>query len=123
MSGTNDQTESLERFKIIETNSKQIIKDCETSDEIECRVRSFFSGETYKLEKVLQLKDVRLVYAPPAHVGEYGGEIDNWMYPRHTGDFALVRAYVGKDGNSQEYADDNVPYSCLLYTSPSPRDS
>ena len=111
LNGTNDQTESLERFKIIETNSKKIIKDCETSDEIECRVRSFFSGETYKLEKVLQLKDVRLVYAPPAHVGEYGGEIDNWMYPRHTGDFALVRAYVGKDGNSQEYADDNVPYS------------
>ncbi len=62
LKGTNDQTESLERFKIIETNSKQIIKDCETSDEIECRVRSFFSGETYKLEKVLQLKDVRLVY-------------------------------------------------------------
>ena len=111
LEGTTDDTDSLERFKIIENNSKTIIKNCETSDEIECRVRSFFSGETYKLEKVLQLKDARLVYAPPAHVGEYGGEIDNWMYPRHTGDFALVRAYVGKDGASKEYAEDNVPYS------------
>ena len=111
LKGTTDDTDSLERFKIIENNSKSIIKNCETSDEIECRVRSFFSGETYKLEKVLQLKDARLVYAPPAHVGEYGGEIDNWMYPRHTGDFALVRAYVGKDGSSKEYAEDNVPYS------------
>ena len=111
LKGTTDDTDSLERFKIIENNSKTIIKNCETSDEIECRVRSFFSGETYKLEKVLQLKDARLVYAPPAHVGEYGGEIDNWMYPRHTGDFALVRAYVGKDGTSKEYAEDNVPYS------------
>ena len=111
LEGTTDDTDSVERFKIIENNSKAIIKNCETSDEIECRVRSFFSGETYKLEKVLQLKDARLVYAPPAHVGEYGGEIDNWMYPRHTGDFALVRAYVGKDGSSKEYAEDNVPYS------------
>ena len=111
LKGTTDDTDSLERFKIIENNSKSIIKNCETSDEIECRVRSFFSGETYKLEKVLQLKDARLVYAPPAHVGEYGGEIDNWMYPRHTGDFALVRAYVGKDGTSKEYAEDNIPYS------------
>ena len=111
LKGTTDDTDSLERFKIIENNSKSIIKNCETSDEIECRVRSFFSGETYKLEKVLQLKDARLVYAPPAHVGEYGGEIDNWMYPRHTGDFALVRAYVGKDGTSKEYSEDNAPYS------------
>ena len=65
LKGTTDVTDSLERFKIIENNSKTIIKNCETSDEIECRVRSFFSGETYKLEKVLQLKDARLVYAPP----------------------------------------------------------
>ena len=75
----------------------------------------FYSGETYKLEKVLQLRDVRLVYAPPAHVGEYGGEIDNWMYPRHTGDFALVRAYVGKDGTSKVYADDNIPFTSDSY--------
>ena len=109
--GVKDETADIERAKIIEENIKQIINKCETTDEIECRVRSFYSGETYKLEKVLKIKDVRLVYAPPAYIGEYGGEIDNWMYPRHTGDFALLRAYVSKDGSSEEFNKDNVPYS------------
>ena len=108
--GLSDTTQALDRAKIIEDNKKEIIKKCETSDEIECRVRSFFSGEIYKLEKVLKIKDVRLVYAPPAYIGEYGGEIDNWMYPRHTGDFALLRAYTAKDGSSKEFNKDNVPY-------------
>ena len=108
--GISDQTESLRRSELIEENKKRIIKNCESSEEIECRVRSFFSGETYKLEKVLKIKDVRLVYAPPAYVGEYGGEIDNWMYPRHTGDFALLRAYVGKDQSIKEFNKENIPY-------------
>ena len=108
--GISDQTESLRRSELIEENKKRIIKNCESSEEIECRVRSFFSGETYKLEKVLKIKDVRLVYAPPAYVGEYGGEIDNWMYPRHTGDFALLRAYVGKDESIEEFNKENIPY-------------
>ena len=109
--GIDDQTADIERAKIIEENIKKIISNCEISDEIECRVRSFYSGETYKLEKVLKIKDIRLVYAPPAYIGEYGGEIDNWMYPRHTGDFALLRAYVSKNGSSMEYNKNNVPYS------------
>ena len=110
LDGLNDDTAALERAEIIEDNKKVIIRECETSDEFECRVRSFFSGETYKLEKVLKIKDVRLVYAPPSYIGEYGGEIDNWMYPRHTGDFALLRAYTAKDGSSKEFSKDNVPY-------------
>lgn len=56
-------------------------------------------------------KDVRLVYAPPRAIGNYGGEIDNWMWPRHTGDFAFYRAYVGKDGKPAAYSEDNVPYA------------
>ena len=110
LSGISDQTESLKRSELIEENKKRIIKVCESSEEIECRVRSFFSGETYKLEKVVKIKDVRLVYAPPAYVGEYGGEVDNWMYPRHTGDFALLRAYVGKDQSIKEFDKENIPY-------------
>ncbi len=110
LDGLSDDTAALERAEIIEDNKKVIIRECETSDEFECRVRSFFSGETYKLEKVLKIKDVRLVYAPPSYIGEYGGEIDNWMYPRHTGDFALLRAYTAKDGSSKEFTKDNVPY-------------
>jgi len=111
LSGVTDETESLDRAKLIENNKKLIIKQCENSEEIECRVRTFFSGEIYKLEKLFKIKDVRLVYAPPAYVGEYGGEIDNWMYPRHTGDFALLRAYVGKDGSSSEFSKENIPYA------------
>ena len=110
LDGLTDATKAINRAKIIEDNKKEIIKKCESSDEIECRVRSFFSGETYKLEKVLKLKDIRLVYAPPSYIGEYGGEVDNWMYPRHTGDFALLRAYTAKDGSSKEYNEDNIPY-------------
>lgn len=109
--GVVDNTSYIARAKMIEDNIKNIISNCEISDEIECRVRSFYSGETYKLEKVLKIKDVRLVYAPPAHIGEFGGEVDNWMYPRHTGDFALLRAYVSKDGSSEEFNKNNVPYS------------
>ena len=115
LAGIDDNTESLKRSKLIEDNKKRIIKVCENSEEIECRVRTFFSGESYKLEKLFRIKDVRLVYAPPAYVGEFGGEIDNWMYPRHTGDFALLRAYVGKDKTSKEFSKDNIPYKSSSY--------
>ena len=115
LAGIDDNTESLNRSKLIEDNKKRIIKECENSEEIECRVRTFFSGESYKLEKLFRIKDVRLVYAPPAYVGEFGGEIDNWMYPRHTGDFALLRAYVGKDKSSKEYSKNNIPYKSNSY--------
>ena len=99
-----------ERYKIIQTNRKNLIKSCETSEEFQCEVRSFYSGETYQLIKKLIIKDVRLVYAPPQSIGEYGGEIDNWMYPRHTGDFALLRAYVSPSNASEEFSKENVPY-------------
>ena len=52
-------------------------------------------GNTWRLFKNLEIKDVRLAYAPPASVGKFGGDIDNWMWPRHTGDFSFYRAYVG----------------------------
>jgi hypothetical protein len=115
LAGIDANTESLKRSKLIEDNKKRIIKECENSEEIECRVRTFFSGESYKLEKLFRIKDVRLVYAPPAYVGEFGGEIDNWIYPRHTGDFALLRAYVGKDKSSKEYSKNNIPYMSNSY--------
>src|SRR5256885_10554380 len=58
----------------------------------------------------LEIRDVRLVYAPPRSVGDYGGEVDNWRWPRHTGDWSFYRAYVGKDGKPADYSKDNVPY-------------
>ncbi|ATC88895.1 hypothetical protein PARC_b0728 [Pseudoalteromonas arctica A 37-1-2] len=71
---------------------------------------SFHGGLEFYLIKSLEIKDVRLTYAPAMGVGKYGGDIDNWMWPRHTGDFGFYRAYVGKDGKPAEYSEDNVPY-------------
>src|SRR3546814_263435 len=75
-----------------------------------CRLYSFAGGNTYRLFRNLEIRDVRLVYAPPGSVGAFGGDIDNWMWPRHTGDFSFYRAYVGKDGKPAAYSEDNVPY-------------
>ena len=100
------------RAKLIERTEKELVKECETTDPgVRCQVASFYNGSQYRLFEYLELRDVRVVYAPPAAVGEYGGEIDNWMWPRHTGDFSLVRAYVGPDGKPADRADDNVPYN------------
>ncbi|MDQ3229761.1 MAG: S46 family peptidase, partial [Pseudomonadota bacterium] len=99
---------ALARTKALETVEKKLIADCEAGGGFRCRVYSFMGGNTYRLFKNLEIKDVRLVYAPPNSVGSYGGEVDNWMWPRHTGDFAFYRAYVGKDGKPASFAADNV---------------
>ena len=115
LAGTLETEDYASKAEIIEQNSKNIVSNCEKDSSIRCRVRSFFGGETYKLEVQTVIKDVRLVYAPPSSIGEYGGEIDNWMYPRHTGDFALLRAYVAPDGSSKEFDQANVPFSPETY--------
>ena len=115
LAGTLEAEDYASKAEIIEQNSKNIVSNCEKDSSIRCRVRSFFGGETYKLEVQTVIKDVRLVYAPPSSIGEYGGEIDNWMYPRHTGDFALLRAYVAPDGSSKEFDQANVPFSPETY--------
>lgn len=73
-------------------------------------VAEMFRGKTYVLFIYNYIKDVRLVYAPPRSIGEFGGEADNWMWPRHTGDFAFMRAYVAPDGTNAEYSPKNVPF-------------
>ena len=98
------------RSAALETIEKQLVAACEAEAGYRCRFYSFSGGNVYRLFKNLEIKDVRLVYAPPRSVGNYGGEIDNWMWPRHTGDFAFIRAYVGKDGKPAAYSEDNVPY-------------
>ncbi len=73
-------------------------------------VSEMFLGKTYVLFLYTYLKDVRLVYSPPLAIGNFGGEDDNWMWPRHSGDFSFMRAYVGPDGKPAEYSRDNIPY-------------
>jgi hypothetical protein len=107
--GLNDRMSGAERYKAIDRAIKEQVKACETEG-YRCDVYTFHGGYSYQLIRQLEIKDVRLVYAPPESIGKFGGDIDNWMWPRHTGDFAYLRAYVSKDGKSATYAKDNVPY-------------
>lgn len=91
-------------------NEKRIIADCEQGGGYYCRIYAYHGGLEFHLIKQLEIRDLRLVYAPPNGVGMFGGETDNWMWPRHTGDFAFYRGYVGKDGKPAEYSPENVPY-------------
>ncbi|GGA64739.1 dipeptidyl peptidase S46 family protein [Neiella marina] len=98
------------RYQLIEDNRKALVAECEKADGYHCSVQSFHHGLEYYLVKKLAIRDVRLVHAPALSVGKFGGSIDNWMWPRHTGDYAFYRAYVGKDGKPADYSKDNVPF-------------
>ena len=100
----------LARMEALERFEKELIAQCEADAGYNCRLYTFSGGNVYRLFKNLEIRDVRLAYAPPGSVGKYGGDIDNWMWPRHTGDFSFYRAYVGKDGKPAAYSEDNVPY-------------
>ncbi len=102
--------DGAERYQAIEKRNKEIIREAEKDRDVRCRVASFYGGMQYKLFTYFTMKDVRIVYAPPGSIGNYGGDIDNWMWPRHGGDFSFFRAYVAPDGSSAEYSGDNVPY-------------
>ncbi|MGB6228772.1 MAG: S46 family peptidase, partial [Litorimonas sp.] len=108
--GLSDALTGEARFAAIDSARKRIVSECEEDEGHRCRVASFYGGLQYKLIKQLEIKDVRLTYAPAGPIGKYGGDIDNWMWPRHTGDFAFYRAYVSPDGRSADYSEDNVPF-------------
>ncbi|MBP7149368.1 MAG: S46 family peptidase [Acidobacteria bacterium] len=101
--------DDLARHEAIERWTKERIAACE-KDGLRCRVEPFFGGARYIELAQLEIRDVRLVYAPSKGIGEFGGEADNWRWPRHTGDFSFVRAYVGPDGKPADNAPANVPY-------------
>lgn len=110
LNGVSAELSGGERYKVIEKNRKALLSECEQDVGHRCQVSSFFGGAQYKLNKRLEIKDVRLVYAPADSIGRYGGDADNWLWPRHTGDFAFYRAYVSADGKSAEFDESNVPY-------------
>lgn len=99
-----------ERYDAIEAAEKALIAECESTPGYHCNVYAYHGGLYYYLIKQLEIRDVRLVYAPSHHIGKFGGDIDNWMWPRHTGDFSFYRAYVGPDGKPAAYSEDNVPF-------------
>ena len=100
-----------QRLKAIDEAQKAIVAECRKQADIKCKVSAFDDGVTYTLIESIELRDVRLVYAPPRAIGEYGGEIDNWSWPRHTGDFAIARAWVGADGRPADFAATNKPFA------------
>ena len=99
-----------DRAKEIERRQKALTAECEKQGGVRCRVASFFEGAQYLRTTQMDIKDVRIVYAPAEGIGNFGGETDNWMWPRHTGDWSFYRAYIGKDGKPADYSKDNVPY-------------
>ncbi len=91
-----DGADDLERFRSVEAKQKSLVAECEKKPATRCTFAAFDSGQLYTLTEASELSDVRLVYAPPRGVGDFGGDVDNWTWPRHTGDFALLRAYDAK---------------------------
>ncbi|GAB3006875.1 peptidase S46 [Arenimonas maotaiensis] len=111
LNGIAPELGGAERTRLIERNSKALIAACESSPDYRCTLPSFHRGLEFYLIRQMMVRDVRLVYAPSEAIGNYGGDIDNFEFPRHTGDFAFYRAYVGKDGRPADPSPDNVPYA------------
>ncbi|MGE5360230.1 MAG: S46 family peptidase [Bacteroidales bacterium] len=111
MGAVNDAMDPLERTKAIDGRIAELTKKAqEQLPGKAIAISEMLAGKSYVMFIATTLRDVRLVYVPPRSIGEFGGEDDNWVWPRHTGDFSFIRAYVGKDGKPAAYATDNVPY-------------
>ena len=98
-----------DRETTINNNITTIVNSATSGNHYSANVRPMFAGNEYFLFIYETYNDVRLVGTPPESVGSYGGDTDNWMWPRHTGDFALFRVYTSPDGNPAEYSPDNIP--------------
>ncbi|MBR2437673.1 MAG: S46 family peptidase, partial [Bacteroidales bacterium] len=99
------------RAELIEKNTKKIIEKAKKGrSSVSVSVKPLYYGNQYYLYVFKVFSDVRLVGAPPSSIGKFGGDTDNWMWPRHTGDFSLFRVYAGPDNEPAPYSKDNVPY-------------
>ena len=111
LDAANTAEDISQRTTAITKKIKEIVEREEKKDTtITAVVSEMFVGEQYVLFRYKSINDVRLVYVPPRSIGEFGGESDNWIWPRHNGDFSFVRAYVAPNGSSAEYSEENVPY-------------
>jgi hypothetical protein len=114
LKGLAPELSGRERHEQVEARIKALIAECESGEgnkrAYHCSVPAFHRGLEYYRVKQLMIRDVRLVYAPADSVGNFGGDVDNFEFPRQAGDFAFLRAYVGKDGRPADPSPDNVPY-------------
>jgi hypothetical protein len=111
LSVISDKMDLAERTKAIDKKIREIVAEAEKKyPGKRAEVSEMFTGKVYVLFLSTVLRDIRLVYVPPRSIGEFGGENDNWVWPRHTGDFSFLRAYAAPDGSPAEYSLTNVPY-------------
>lgn len=110
LNGVTRNMEEKERQSVIDKNIAELRKNVKKESYQDSFIRAFFEGNQYFLFVTETYKDVRLVGAPPSSIGNFGKDTDNWMWPRHTGDFSMFRIYAGKDNKPADYSVDNVPY-------------
>jgi len=110
LSAVSDTMAPENRARALQAKISEVQKAAKGKGDLDWSVSETYNGVKYFLYSYEVLRDVRLVYAPPSSIGNYGGEVDNWTWPRHTGDFGFMRAYVGPDGKPAKYAKENVPY-------------
>jgi len=115
LNGVTDSMDGMERDKLINSNISAITKNASEGTGYSASVRPFYMGKQYFLFVNESFKDIRLVGAPPSAIGKFGGETDNWVWPRHTGDFSLFRIYADKNNKPADYSKNNVPYKPVYH--------
>ncbi|HEU4716624.1 MAG TPA: S46 family peptidase, partial [Bacteroidia bacterium] len=110
LDGVQDTMSEASRNKVIDRNSKAMEKERSTKNS-DAMVRAFYYGNVFYLFMTQTFKDIRMVGAPPNDVGDFGGDGDNWVWPRQTADFSLFRIYADKDNDPADYSPENVPYA------------
>ncbi|MDG1765962.1 MAG: S46 family peptidase [Flavobacteriales bacterium] len=111
LANVTDSMSEDERAQAVAAASKTIREEASKDNDFDVEVKEFFYGNEYYLFVYNTYKDIRLVGAPPESVGKYGGDTDNWMWPRHTGDFSLLRIYADKENQPATFSEENVPLS------------
>ncbi len=111
LNGLSEKLSQIERTLIIAKRCAEIEKEAVKGTHYKAKIRPFYNGNQYYLMINEVFKDVRLVGSPPSSIGKFGGDTDNWMWPRHTGDFCVFRIYVDKDNKPADYSAENVPYT------------
>ncbi len=111
----NDNMTEAERAAAVKEKTDELIAEAQKDTHYKAVVKPFYYGNEYYMFVYEEYNDVRLVGAPPSNIGKFGGDTDNWMWPRHTGDFSVFRIYADKDNNPAEYSEENVPYKPMKH--------
>jgi hypothetical protein len=115
LAAVSDTMSESERQDAVDKLSDQLVEEASDSAKYDVQVKGFFNGNEYYLFVYKTYNDVRLVGAPPSSIGKFGGDTDNWMWPRHTGDFSIFRIYTAPDGSPALYAKDNIPLKATYF--------